>query len=80
MLTEWRAKVKVTVDLTKQEISNILEAINFYFEECESPAHSRWSLDSDNYSEEEKEYIKECPEEMALLHLANQLEEISKED
>lgn len=72
--------MKVTVDLTKQEISNILEAINFYFEECESPAHSRWSLDSDNYSEKEKEYIRECPKEAALLHLANQFEEVLKEE
>lgn len=72
--------MKITVDLTKQEINAILEAINFYFEECESPAHSRWSLDSDNYSEKEKEYIRECPEEAALLHLANQLEDILKED
>lgn len=72
--------MKITVDLTKQEINGILEEINFLFEECDSPAHSRWSLDSDNYSEEEKKYIRECPDEMALLHLANQLEEILKED
>lgn len=72
--------MKITIDLTKQEISNILEIINFYFEECESPAYSRWSLDSDNYSEKEKEDIKECHDVAALLHLANQLEEISKED
>ncbi len=72
--------MKITVDLTKREIDEIIEGINFYFEECESPAHSRWSLDSDNYSEEEKEYIKECPTEMALLHLANQLEDILKEE
>lgn len=72
--------MKITVDLTKQEIDAILEEINFYFEECESYAHSRWSLDSDNYSEEEKERIKECPGIMALLHLANQFEEILKED
>lgn len=72
--------MKITVDLTKQEINNVLEAINFYFEECESPAHSRWSLDSDKYSEEDKEYIRECPEEAALLHLANQLEDVLKED
>ena len=43
--------MKITVDLTKREIDEIIEGINFYFEECESPAHSRWSLDSDNYSE-----------------------------
>ena len=72
--------MKITVDLTKQEIDNILEAINFYFEECESPAHSRWSLDSDRYSEEDKAYIKECPQEASLLKLANQLEEYMKED
>ena len=68
--------MKVTVDLTKQEINEILEGINFYFEECESPAHSRWSLDSDNYSEEEKKDIRESYDIPALLHLANQLEEI----
>lgn len=72
--------MKITVDLTKWEINEIIEAINFYFEECESPARSRWSLDSDDYSEKEKEYIKESPTEMALLHLANQLEEILKEN
>lgn len=72
--------MKITVDLTKQEVDDIIEGINFFFEECESPAHSRWSLDSNNYSEEEKEYIKENPTEMALLHLANQLEEVLKED
>lgn len=71
--------MKITVDLTKREVDDIIEGINFFFEECESPAHSRWSLDSDNYSEEEKEYIKENPTEMALLHLANQLEEVLKE-
>lgn len=67
--------MKIVVELTKQEINGIVEAINFYFEECDSPAHSRWSLDSDNYSEEEKESIKECYDIAALLHLANQLEE-----
>lgn len=72
--------MKLVIELTKSEIDNVLEAINFYFEECESPAHSRWSLDSDNYSEEEKAYIKECPEEASLLKLANQLEEYIKED
>ena len=72
--------MKIVIDLTKQEINEIIEGINFYFEEVECPAHSCWSLDSDNYSEEEKEYIKECPTEMALLHLANQLEEVLKED
>lgn len=72
--------MKVTVDLTKQEINEIIEGINFYFEECECPAHSRWALDSDNYTEEEREYIKENPTEMALLHLANQLEDVLKED
>lgn len=71
--------MKITVDLTKQEIDNILEGINFYFEECDSPAHSRWSLDSDNYSEGDKKEIKECGEIAALLHLANQLEEVLKE-
>lgn len=72
--------MKITVDLTKQEVNEIIEEINFYFNECETPAFSRWPLDSDNYSEEEKEYIKECPDIMALLHLANQLEEVLKED
>lgn len=72
--------MKLVIELTKSEIDNVLEAINFYFEECESPAHSRWSLDSDNYSEEEKVYIKECPEEASLLKLANQLEDYIKEE
>lgn len=72
--------MKITIDLTKREVDDIIEGINFFFEECESPAHSRWSLDSDNYTEEEKEYIRENPTEMALLHLANQLEEVLKED
>lgn len=72
--------MKIIVDLTKQEVDEIIEEINFYFEECESPAHSRWPLDSDNYSEKEKEYIKESSGIMALLHLANQLEEVLKED
>lgn len=72
--------MKVTIDLTKQEINDAIEGINFLFEECDCPAHSRWSLDSDNYSEEEKKYIKENPTEMALLHLANQLEDVLKED
>ncbi len=72
--------MKVTINLTKQEINEVIEGINFYFEEVECPAHSRWSLDSDNYTEEEKEYIRENPTEMALLHLANQLEEVLKED
>lgn len=72
--------MKITIDLTKQEIVDILGGINFYFEECESPAHSRWQFDSDWYSEKEREYLKENPTEMALLHLANQLEEILKED
>lgn len=72
--------MKITVDLTKQEVDDIIEGINFFFEECESPAHSRWSLDSDDYTEEEKEYIRENPTEMALLHLANQLEEVLKEN
>lgn len=72
--------MKITVDLTKQEINNIIEEINFYFEECESYAYSRWSLDSDYYSEEDKKSIKECPSIMTLLHLANQLEEVLKED
>lgn len=70
--------MKITVDLAKQEIDNILEGINFYFEECESPAHSRWSLDSDNYSEKEKEDIRECADIAALLHLANQLETVNR--
>lgn len=72
--------MKITIDLTKREVDEIIEEINFYFEECESPAHSRWSLDSDNYSEKEKEYIRESPAIVALLHLANQLEEVLKED
>ena len=72
--------MKITVDLTKREVDEIIEEINFYFEQCESPAHSRWSLDSDNYSEKEKEWIKESRAIMALLHLANQLEEVLKED
>ena len=71
--------MKVVIELTKNEIDNVLEAINFYFEECDSPSHSLWSLDSDNYSEEEKASIRENPDEMALLHLANQLEEYIKE-
>ena len=70
--------MKITIDLTKQEIDEIIEGINFYFEEVECPAHSRWALD--NYTEEEREYIKENPTEMALLHLANQLEDVLKED
>lgn len=70
--------MKITIDLTKQEIDNILEGINFYFEECDSPAHSRWSLDSDNYSEEEKKDIRECADIAALLHLANQLEAVNQ--
>lgn len=72
--------MKITIDLTKREVDDIIEEINFYFEECESPAHSRWSLDSDNYSEKAKEYIKESSGIAALLHLANQLEEVLKED
>lgn len=72
--------MKIIVDLTKREVDEIIEEINFYFEQSESPAHSRWSLDSDNYTEEEKEYIKESPAIMALLHLANQLEEVLKEE
>ena len=72
--------MKITVNLTKQEINDIIEEINFHFEECESPAHSRWSLDSDNYSEKEKEYIRESPAIVALLHLANQLEDVLKEN
>lgn len=72
--------MKITVDLTKREVDEIIEEINFYFEQCESPAHSRWSLDSDNYSEEERESIKESRAIMALLHLANQLEDVLKED
>lgn len=72
--------MKVTIDLTKQEINEVIEGINFFFEECECPAYSRWALDSDNYTEEEREYIKENPTEMALLHLANQLEDVLKED
>ena len=72
--------MKVTIDLTEQEINDAIEEINFHFEECESPAHSRWSLDSNNYSEKEKEYIRESPAIVALLHLANQLEGALKED
>ena len=72
--------MKITIDLTKQEIDEVIEGINFYFEEVECPAHSRWAFDSDNYTEEEKEYIKENSTEMALLHLANQLEDVLKED
>lgn len=72
--------MKVIIDLTEQEINDAIEEINFHFEECESPAHSRWSLDSDNYSEKEKEYIRESPAIVALLHLANQLEGVLKED
>lgn len=72
--------MKITIDLTKQEIIDILEGINFYFEECECPARTRWQFDSDWYSEKEKEYIKENPTEIALLRLGNQLEEILKED
>ena len=71
--------MKITVDLTKQEINEIIEAINFYFEECDSPAHSRWSLDSDEYSEEEKEDMRKCADIVSLLHLANQLEEVLEE-
>lgn len=72
--------MKITIDLTKREVDEIIEEINFHFEECESPAHSRWSLDSDDYSEEEKKYIRESPAIVALLHLANQLEEVLKEE
>lgn len=72
--------MKITVDLTKREVDEIIEEINFYFEQCESPAHSRWSLDSDNYDEEERESIKKSPAIMAFLHLANQLEEVLKEE
>lgn len=72
--------MKITIDLTKREVDDIIEEINFYFEQCESPAHSRWPLDSDNYTEEEREYIKKSPTTMALLHLTNQLEEVLKED
>lgn len=72
--------MKITIDLTKREVDDIIEEINFYFEQSESPAHSRWSLDSDSYSEKEKEYIKESPSIVALLHLANQLEDVLKEE
>lgn len=72
--------MKITVDLTKREVDEIIEEINFYFEQSESPAYSRWALDSDNYTEEEREYIKKSPAIMAFLHLANQLEEVLKED
>jgi hypothetical protein len=72
--------MKITVDLTKQEINEIIEAINFYFEECDSPAHSRWPLDSDEYSEEEKKDMRECADVVSLLHLVNQLEEVLEED
>lgn len=72
--------MKITIDLTEREVDEIIEEINFYFEQCESPAHSRWSLDSDNYTEEEREDIKKSRAIMALLHLANQLEEALKED
>lgn len=72
--------MKITVDLTKQEIIDILSGINFYFEECECPARTCWPFDSNWYSEKEKEYIIENPTEIALLRLGNQLEEILKED
>ena len=48
--------MKVTIDLTEQEINDAIKEINFHFEECESPTHSRWSLDSDNYSEKKRIY------------------------
>lgn len=72
--------MKITVDLTKWEIDEVIEEINFYFEQRESPAYSRWSLDSDNYTEEEREDIKKSRAIMALLHLANQLGDVLKED
>lgn len=70
--------MKIIIDLTKQEIEDILEEIDYHFNACESPAHTRWSLDSDNYTEEEKEDIRACSDIMALLHLANQLEEVNQ--
>lgn len=72
--------MKITVDLTKQEIINILAGINFYFEECECPARTHWPFGGEWYSEKEQEYLIENPTEMALLRLGNQLEEILKED
>ena len=65
--------MKIVLELTKQEIDDIIEELNFYFTECETPAYCNWSLDSDNYSEEEKAWIKESPRIVSLLSLGNQL-------
>lgn len=67
--------MKIVLELTKEQIEDVIEELDFYFNECESPAYCKWSLDSDNYSEEEKKWIKENPRIVSLLSLGNQLSE-----
>lgn len=67
--------MKIVVELTKEQIEDIIDELNYYFNVCESPAYCNWSLDSDNYSEEEKAWIKESPRIVSLLNLGNQLAE-----
>ena len=67
--------MKIVLELTKEQIEDVIDELNYYFNVCESPAYCNWSLDSDNYSEEEKEGIKENPRIVSLLSLGNQLSE-----
>ena len=63
--------MKVTLDLTKEEIELIIERFNYDFNEGDSPAFCGWSMSL--YTPEEREQIENSKEIKAMLKAGNQL-------
>lgn len=63
--------MKVTLDLTKEEIELTVDRFNYDFDNGDSPAFCGWPMSF--YSPEDREAI-ECDEEVkAMLKVGNQL-------
>ena len=63
--------MKVTLDLTKEEIELIIDRFNYGFDEGDSPAFCGWSMSL--YTPEEREQIENDEEVKAMLKAGNQL-------
>lgn len=63
--------MKVTLDLTKEEIELIIDRFNYDFDEGDSPAFCGWSMSL--YTPEEREQIENDEEVKAMLKAGNQL-------
>lgn len=63
--------MKVTLNLTKEEIELIIDRFNYDFDEGDSPAFCGWSMSL--YTPEEREQIENDEEVKAMLKAGNQL-------